>query len=184
MLDFGFSELLLIGVIALVVLGPERLPKAARAAGNLLGRVQRMISSVKEELSAHADMEEWRKAKSEFESTAEQIRGEIANIGSAARQDFHKISDGLSVPVWERVPEQRTPADFGLDENGAPLQDASEEAQWDDYEMPSEKENNANRNYSYGNSFHTASIRKQAIRRKRNARPRQRPQPQLRVRKK
>ncbi len=43
MFDFGFSELLLIGVIALVVLGPERLPKAARMAGQLVGRVQRMV---------------------------------------------------------------------------------------------------------------------------------------------
>ena len=48
MFDFGFSELLLIGVIALVVLGPERLPKAARMAGQLVGRVQRLLASVVE----------------------------------------------------------------------------------------------------------------------------------------
>ena len=66
MFDFGFSELLLIGVIALVVLGPERLPKAARMAGQLVGRVQRMVGNVKQELSSQLEMDELRRAKDEF----------------------------------------------------------------------------------------------------------------------
>ncbi len=47
MFDIGFSELMVIGVVALVVIGPERLPKVARTAGHLMGRMQRYVASVK-----------------------------------------------------------------------------------------------------------------------------------------
>lgn len=132
MFDFGFSELLLIGVIALVVLGPERLPKAARMAGQLVGRVQRMVGSVKQELSSQLEMDELRRAKDEFEATAHSVRDEIAGIGAQAQSDLHDISDGLSPdkrPAWERLPEQRTPADFGVDEQGKPLAQNTQSAQ-------------------------------------------------------
>ena len=184
MVDFGFSELLLIGVIALVVLGPERLPKAARMAGQLVGRVQRMVGSVKQELSSQLDMDELRRAKDEFEATAHSVRDEIAGIGARAQSDLHDISDGLSPdtrPAWERLPEQRTPADFGVDEQGRPLAQNTQSAQdaaWQQYLMPSEKPHAA------AHGFQTASLRQQAMRRKRDMRPRLRPQPQLRVRKK
>ena len=95
MFDFGFSELLLIGVIALVVLGPERLPKAARMAGQLVGRVQRMVGSVKQELSSQLEMDELRRAKDEFEATAHSVRDEIAGIGAQAQSDLHDISDEI-----------------------------------------------------------------------------------------
>lgn len=178
MFDFGFSELLLISVIALVVLGPERLPKAARMAGSLVGRVQRMVGSVKQELSAQIEMDELRKAKSEFESAAESLRSGLGSTGESLRKELDDISDGLKVPAWERVPEQRTPADFGLDEHGKPL-DGNHAAGngWLDYPMPSE-------NPHASGGFHTVSLRRQAMQRKRNMRPRHRPKPQLRVRKK
>ena len=49
MFDFGLGELLLVGIVALIVLGPERLPEAARTAGRLIGKLQRLVSSVKQE---------------------------------------------------------------------------------------------------------------------------------------
>ncbi|WP_373795679.1 Sec-independent protein translocase protein TatB [Neisseria dentiae] len=181
MFDFGFSELLLIGAVALVVLGPERLPKAARMAGNLVGRVQRMVGSVKQELSAQVEMEELRKAKQEFESAAENLRTEIGSVGESAQSSLNEISSGLK--PWERVPEQRTPADFGVDEHGRPLAgtdlpEAGRKAAWASYLAPSENP------VSVGGGFQTASLHKQAMRRKRDMRPRHRPKPQLRVRKK
>lgn len=181
MFDFGFGELLLIGAVALVVLGPERLPKAARMAGNLVGRVQRMVGSVKQELSAQVEMEELRKARQEFESAADNLRAEIGSVGESVQSSLNGIADGLK--PWERLPEQRTPADFGVDENGRPLADteqteAGKDAAWAPYLMPSE---NAART---GSGFQTASLYKQAMRRKRDMRPRHRPKPQLRVRKK
>ncbi|MDO4907683.1 Sec-independent protein translocase protein TatB [Neisseria sp.] len=182
MFDFGFSELLLIGAAALVVLGPERLPKAARMAGSLIGRVQRMVGSVKQELGAQIEMEELRKAKQEFESAAENLRTEIGSVGESVQGSLSEISSGLK--PWERVPEQRTPADFGLDEHGRPLAGAEQQTgagqdeAWASYLTPSEKNT-----YTAG-GFQTASLYKQAMRRKRDMRPRNRPKPQLRVRKK
>ena len=183
MFDFSFGELMLVGAIALVVLGPERLPKVARMAGQMVGRVQRMVSSVKDELSAQLEMDELKKAKSEFESAAHQFRDEMSGVGEQAKQEMDEISAGLDVPAWERVPEQRTPADFGVDENGQPLAalESEQDKAWREYLMPS-----ASRP-SYadgGESFQTASLRKQAMQRKRDMRPRHRPKPQLRVRKK
>lgn len=182
MFDFSFGELMLVSVIALVVLGPERLPKVARTAGQLVGRVQRMVSSVKSELGAQLEMDELKKAKSEFESAANQFRDEIRSVGERTQSEFDEISEGLDVPAWERVPEQRTPADFGVDEYGHPLADTQDDngqirqAHW----MPSENESAP----AGAHGFQTASLRKQAMQRKRDMRPRHRIKPHLRVRKK
>lgn len=116
MFDFGLSELLLLGVIALIVLGPERLPKAARTTGRLVGKLQRLVSNVKQELSAQVELEELRKAKYEFESAAYQLRNEMKEAGSGAQSSLNTISDSLK--PWERLPEQRVPDDFKVDENG------------------------------------------------------------------
>ncbi len=99
-------------------------------------------------------------------------RDEIAGIGAQAQSDLHDISDGLSPdkrPAWERLPEQRTPADFGVDEQGKPLAQNTQSAQdaaWQQYLMPSEKPTAA------AHGFQTASLRQQAMRRKRDMRPR------------
>lgn len=180
MFDFSFGELMLVGVIALVVLGPERLPKVARTAGQLVGRVQRMVSSVKSELSAQLEMDELKKAKSEFESAANQFRDEMRSVGESAQSELDEISSGLDVPAWERLPEQRTPADFGVD--GQPVAEADDKDQaWREYLMPSENRAHAAPGVQ---GFQTASLRKQAMQRKRDMRPRHRVKPHLRVRKK
>ena len=61
MFDFGFSELIVIGVVLLIVVGPERLPKVARTAGHLLGRVQRYVSDVKSDIQREMQLEELKK---------------------------------------------------------------------------------------------------------------------------
>ena len=58
MFDFGFSELMVIGVVMLIVVGPERLPKVARTAGHLLGRVQRYVTDVKSDIQREMQLEE------------------------------------------------------------------------------------------------------------------------------
>ena len=70
MFDIGFSELFVIGVVALVVIGPERLPKVARTVGHLFGRLQRYVSQVKSDISREMDAAELSKVKTEFESAA------------------------------------------------------------------------------------------------------------------
>ncbi|MGE5026918.1 MAG: Sec-independent protein translocase protein TatB, partial [Betaproteobacteria bacterium] len=70
MFDIAFSELVLIGAVALVVIGPERLPKVARTAGHLFGRLQRYVSDVKADINRELKLEELRKLESEFQEKA------------------------------------------------------------------------------------------------------------------
>ncbi len=71
MFDIGFSELIVIGVVALIVIGPERLPKVARTAGHLFGRFQRYASSVKADISREMELDELRRAGQSFKESVE-----------------------------------------------------------------------------------------------------------------
>lgn len=77
MFDLDISKMALIGVVALVVLGPERLPRVARTAGALLGRAQRYINDVKSEVTREIEIEELRKMKSGFEEAAASVHNTI-----------------------------------------------------------------------------------------------------------
>lgn len=71
MFDIGFTELIVIGVVALIVIGPERLPKVARTAGHLYGRLQRYVSSVKSDISNEIQLDEIRRAGQGFKESVE-----------------------------------------------------------------------------------------------------------------
>jgi len=77
MLDLGLSKMALIGVVALVVLGPERLPRVARTAGALFGRAQRYINDVKAEVSREIELDALRTMKTDFESAARNVETTI-----------------------------------------------------------------------------------------------------------
>ncbi len=77
MLDLGLTKMALIGVVALVVLGPERLPRVARTAGALFGRAQRYINDVKAEVTREIELDELRRMKTDFESAARNVGNKI-----------------------------------------------------------------------------------------------------------
>ncbi|MGV2292104.1 Sec-independent protein translocase protein TatB [Trinickia sp. YCB016] len=77
MLDLGLTKMALIGVVALVVLGPERLPRVARTAGALFGRAQRYINDVKAEVTREIELDELRRMKTEFETAASNVQNTI-----------------------------------------------------------------------------------------------------------
>lgn len=91
MFDIGFTELLVIGVVALLVVGPERLPKLARTAGHLLGRFQRYVADVKTDISREVQLDELRKAgqtfKDSVESTATGIQNRVADEEYTLREE-------------------------------------------------------------------------------------------------
>ena len=112
MFELGFSEMLLTGIVALVVLGPERLPKVARAAGLWLGRLQRFVSGVKNELSRQMDAEGLSEVKEDFQAAVREAQEGLRDARDALRGQTEDIDPEL--PAWERLPPQRTPADFGI----------------------------------------------------------------------
>jgi sec-independent protein translocase protein TatB len=77
MFDIGVTKLALIGGIALIVIGPERLPRVARMAGTLLGRAQRYVADVKAEVNRSIEIEELAKMKSQFEGAAREVHDHV-----------------------------------------------------------------------------------------------------------
>ena len=86
MFDFGFSELIVIGVVMLVVVGPERLPKVARTAGHLLGRVQRYVSDVKSDIQREMQLDELKKLQTQVTDSARAIEESVRKEYDSARQ--------------------------------------------------------------------------------------------------
>jgi sec-independent protein translocase protein TatB len=86
MFDIGFSELMVIGVVALVVIGPERLPKVARTAGHLLGRLQRYVNDVKADINREMELDELRKVQSAFQDAKQSIETSVRDVQSTVQQ--------------------------------------------------------------------------------------------------
>ncbi|RKF45529.1 Sec-independent protein translocase protein TatB [Paraburkholderia fungorum] len=89
MLDLGLTKMALIGVVALVVLGPERLPRVARTAGALFGRAQRYINDVKAEVTREIELDELRRMKTEFETAA-------SNVETGVQESLRKHESELN----------------------------------------------------------------------------------------
>lgn len=88
MLDFGFDKIALIGAVALIVIGPEKLPRVARTVGALLGKAQRYVADVKAEVNRSIELEELQKMKRQFETAATDIQGSVQREVNEASQAF------------------------------------------------------------------------------------------------
>ena len=113
MLDLGLTKMALIGVVALVVLGPERLPGVARTAGALFGRAQRYINDVKSEVAREMELDELKKMRTQFETAASNVE---STIHDNLRQHEAELNDawnqGTSVsPSIAGGTDAQTPAD-------------------------------------------------------------------------
>lgn len=111
MFDFGFSELVVIAVVALIVVGPERLPKVARTAGHLLGRLQRYVSDVKSDIQREMQLDELKALQQQVEQQARELessmRGEAAKIEADVSKTVVEVKAGVTadaapVPVVNR----------------------------------------------------------------------------------
>jgi sec-independent protein translocase protein TatB len=105
MFDIGFSELVVIAVVALVVIGPERLPTVARTVGALLGRLNRYVSDVKADVEREMRLEEMKKLRAEVEAQAagieRQVVGELEATRAAASQPLAEINQSLADVMHE-----------------------------------------------------------------------------------
>ena len=77
MIDFGFDKLALIGAVALIVIGPEKLPRVARTVGHMLGKAQRYVADVKAEVNRSIELDELKKMKTQFEDAARDVESSV-----------------------------------------------------------------------------------------------------------
>lgn len=111
MFDFGFSEMAVTALVALVVLGPERLPRVARQVGQWLGKLQRYVADVKTDINRQMDLEDLRKLQSEVSSAAREVESSVKSAVDGAQAQFDSLTsafDGDNKPVeaptdWDRI---------------------------------------------------------------------------------
>jgi sec-independent protein translocase protein TatB len=110
MFDIGFSELLVIGIVALIVIGPERLPKVARTLGHLFGRMQRYVNDVKADISREMELEELRKLQANVEDAARAIQTSVEKEVNDTRTELDKVAQTANpVPDYPEPPAAPEP---------------------------------------------------------------------------
>jgi len=99
--DIGVTKLAIIGGIALIVIGPEKLPGLARTFGTMLGRARRYVADVKEEVNRSMDLDELRKAQASFQDAAQAVQSSIDQSTTAIENSIAQASaqDASSEPV-------------------------------------------------------------------------------------
>jgi len=110
MFDVGFSELIVIGLVALIVIGPERLPGLARTVGHLLGRLQRYVNDVKSDINREMQLDELKKLQ-------EQVTSQARDMERQVNEQMHSVETSLNASIAQ-----------GIEEKSPPVADASPSA--------------------------------------------------------
>ncbi len=111
MFDLGFSEMAVAAVVALVVLGPERLPRVARQFGQWIGKLQRYVSDVKADINRQMDLEDLRKLQTQVTSAAREVESSVRSAVEGAQTELDTIATSItdnSSPApkqtdWDRI---------------------------------------------------------------------------------
>lgn len=104
MFDIGFSELVVIAVVALIVIGPERLPKAARTLGHLFGRLQRYVNDVKSDISREMELEELRKLQREVQTAAQDLQSSVETAARDVETGVRGVEAQLNAGAADAAP--------------------------------------------------------------------------------
>ncbi len=122
MFDVGFSEMLVIAVVALVVIGPEKLPGVAKTVGAWFGRLQRYVNDVKADINREIELEELRKFKTQFEEAAQSLdsgfRSEVSQAEASMQSIGQDVSNSVD-PLAAALDPATLAADAGLTETVA-----------------------------------------------------------------
>jgi len=111
-IDLGISKMALIGAVALIVIGPEKLPRVARTVGTLLGKAQRYVADVKAEVNRSMDLDELKKMKETMEGAARDVHQSIqTNVSDFEKQVSDDGSSALAAPDYDyaQYPEYKRP---------------------------------------------------------------------------
>ena len=95
MFDVGFSEMMVIAVVALIVIGPERLPKVARTLGHLWGRAQRYVNGVKADIARDMAVEEFRQLQQQVQQEANSVEQSVTQLAQTADQQMQKFNSAV-----------------------------------------------------------------------------------------
>ncbi len=111
MIDLGVSKIALIGAVALIVIGPEKLPRVARTVGTLLGKAQRYVADVKQEVSRSMELDELKKMKDTVEGAARDVENSIQTHSSDFEKSWTEATgdSNASLPGMEIFPEYKHP---------------------------------------------------------------------------
>ena len=111
MIDLGISKLALIGAVALIVIGPEKLPRVARTVGTLLGKAQRYVNDVKAEVNRSMDLDELRKMKDTVQDAARDVQHSIQSGASEFEKQISDIghTPADQEPVLAAFPQYKHP---------------------------------------------------------------------------
>lgn len=126
MFDIGFSELMVIALVALVVIGPEKLPKVARTAGALFGRFQRYVGDVKADIKREIELDELKKMRDSVEAQARDLEHSIRDSARSLEQDLNRsagaLEQAVSAPVTASPPaaDEHPQLQLSLPEAGGP----------------------------------------------------------------
>jgi sec-independent protein translocase protein TatB len=111
MFDIGFTELLVIGLVALVVIGPEKLPRVARTLGHLAGRLQRYVSDVKADINREIELDELKKMRDSMQQAATSFETSVASELNKTETDLNKsVQDAIEEKRSDKKPEETKPA--------------------------------------------------------------------------
>jgi len=95
MFDIAFTELMVIGLVALIVIGPEKLPRMARTVGHLAGKLQRYVSDVKADISREIELEDLRKMRDSMQQAASEMQSSVQSELSKTETDLNKTVEDV-----------------------------------------------------------------------------------------
>ena len=130
MFDIGFTELMLIALVGLIVIGPERMPKVARTVGHLLGRLQRYVSDVKSDINREMQLEELKKLQTQVVDQArdleQQVNDQMNTVDAQLNQSIlasaeQKVDESIEAAVpYSPPPPQSAEPDSSVSSSKPP----------------------------------------------------------------
>ncbi len=121
MFDVSLSELMVIGVVALVVIGPERLPKVARTAGLLLGRLQRYVSDVKADINREIQLDELKKLQ-------QQVTEQVNSLEASVTHEMREVETSVNAAIEPLAVDPNAPAALAASATGSEATVSTQEA--------------------------------------------------------
>jgi sec-independent protein translocase protein TatB len=109
MFDLAFTEMMIIGLVALIVIGPEKLPRVARTMGHLAGRLQRYVADVKADISREVELDELRKMRDSMQQAASDFQSSVQTELTKTESELNKtVEDAVNDPPPAPPAENKT----------------------------------------------------------------------------